>query len=112
MHILQNAKKNILRAQAKQKAAYDQRHCHPQVFKVGALVLKKDFTRKKRKGGKLDSKWEGPYEIVCSLGCGLYRLQNVHHPKKLVARVNGVHLKKYILPSNVSVYVALYLYTV
>ena len=57
-HILQDAKKNIIRAQAKQKAAYDRRHCHPEVFRVGAMVLKKDFTRKKRKGGKLDPKWK------------------------------------------------------
>lgn len=101
-HILQEAKKNIIHAQAKQKAAYDKKHFNPEVFKVASMVLKKDFTRKKRKGGKLDAKWEGPYEIVCSLGRGLYRLRDVHHPNKFL-RVNGVHLKKYILPSNVSI---------
>ena len=91
-HILQDAKKNILRAQAKQKAAYDRRHCHPEVFRVGAMVLKKDFTRKKRKGGKLDPKWKGPYEIVRSLGRGLYCLRDAHHPNKLLTRVNGVQV--------------------
>ena len=48
---LEKAKVNIICAQQKQKED------------VGALVLKKDFTKKKRKGGKLNSKWVGPYNI-------------------------------------------------
>ena len=75
---------------------------HPEVFRVGAIVLKKDLTRKKRKGGKLDCKWVGLYEIVCTLGHGLYWLRDTQCPNKVLSRVNGVHLKKYILPSNVS----------
>lgn len=31
----------------------------------GAVVLK-DFNRKKRRGGKLDKCWEGPYVITAS----------------------------------------------
>ena len=60
--------KNILVAQQRQKEQYDCKHSNPEVFAVGALVLKKDFTRKKRAGGRLDSKWTGPYRIVKSLG--------------------------------------------
>ena len=105
-------KKNILRAHAKQKAAYNQSHCHPEIFRVGAMVLKKDFNRKKRKGGKLDPKWEGLYEIVCSLGHGLYCPRDVHHPQKIVDMCQWCAREKYILPSNVSVYIALYLYTI
>ena len=41
-------------------------------------VLKRDFTRKKRRGGKLDYRWQGPYIIVASLGKGLYRLKEMH----------------------------------
>jgi hypothetical protein len=33
-------------------------------FKVGAKMLMKDFTRRKRKGGKMDKKWLGPYYIT------------------------------------------------
>ena len=46
---LEQAKKNIVAAQAKQKAAYDKKHAKPHQFKKGLLVLKKDFKRKKRR---------------------------------------------------------------
>lgn len=101
MAILKQAKENIIKAQAKQKKAYDKKHSCPEIFKVGSVVLRKDFTRKKRKGGKLDPKWAEPtYRIVCSLGRGLYRIAEVDNPKKVVARVNGIHLKKFNVPSE------------
>ena len=53
--ILEKAKDNILKAQLQQKKIYDRKHNVPEVFKIGNVVLKKDFTRKKRKGGKLDA---------------------------------------------------------
>ena len=92
---LEEARANILYAQQKQKEAYDKKHFIPECFQVGSVVLKKDFTRRKRKGGKLDEKWVGPYRIVNALGRGLYRLEDVADSKKVVSRVNGVHLKKY-----------------
>ena len=64
------------------------------MFSVGAVVLKKDFLRKKRKGGKLDAKWVGPYKIAK----GLYRLECVNDSTKVISRVNGVHLKPYLSP--------------
>ena len=97
---LEFVKANIVLAQKKQKEQYDSKHSNPEVFATGALVLKKDFTRKKRAGGKLDHRWTGPYKIVSALGRGLYRLQDAHNPTKVVTRVNGVHLKKY-LPQEV-----------
>ena len=76
--ILEQAKENIVDAQQKQKTAYDRKHAtRPAVFAAGALVLKKDFTRKKRKGGKVDAKWVGPYMITQILGRGLYCLQSL-----------------------------------
>ena len=75
--VLDRAKSNIIKAQEKQKAVYDKKHSCPEVYKVGSVVLKKDFTRKKRKGGKLDMKWLGPFRIVGSLGRGLYRLEEI-----------------------------------
>ena len=93
---LEEAKTNIVAAQKKQKEIYDRKHHHPEVFSVGAVVLKKDFLRKKRKGGKLDAKWVGPYKIAKSLGKGLYRLECVNESTKVISRVNGVHLKPYL----------------
>lgn len=68
-------KVNIEKAQKKQKERYDKIHGASSCFDTGSLVLKKDFTRKKRKGGKLDHRWIGPYTIISSLGKGLFRLQ-------------------------------------
>ena len=90
---------NILAAQERQKEQYDRKHSNPEVFRVGSLVLKKDFTRKKHAGGKLDHKWLGPYRISGTLGRGLYRLEDVKNPTKVVSRVNGVHLKQYLPPT-------------
>ena len=98
--ILKQAKENIGKAQEKQKKHYDKRHHCPDTFKVGTLVLRKDMTRKKRKGGKLDTKWTGPFKIVASLGRGLYQLSHYNNPEIVIPRVNGVHLKKYNQPSK------------
>ena len=98
---LEEAKANIISAQQKQKEVYDCKHHQPEVFAIGAVVLKKDFTRKKRKGGKLDAKWTGPYKVAKSLGRGLYRLEDVSDPTKIISRVNGVHLKPYHQPHEV-----------
>ena len=72
----------------------------PSNLKVGTIVLKKDMTRKKRKGGKLDTKWTGPFKITASLGRGLYQLSHHSNAEILIPRVNGVHLKKYSQPSR------------
>ena len=100
MSVLKQAKANIDKAQEKQKKDFDKRHHCPETFKLGNLVLKKDMTRKKRKGGKLDTKWIGPFEIIASLGRGLYKLADYNDPEIVIPRVNGVHLKKYNQPSK------------
>ena len=64
----QTIKKNIDQAQKKQKEHYGLKHGAASCFSVGSVVLKKDFMRKKRKGGKLDYRWQGPYVIIASLG--------------------------------------------
>ena len=69
---LQKAKENISAAQRKQKQHYDKKRARPICYKIGALVLVKDFTRKKRKGGKLDPKWLGPYIIQKKLSRRVY----------------------------------------
>ena len=86
---LEEAKANIVSAQQKQKEIYNHKHHQPEVFAIGAIVMK-HFTRKKRKGGKLDTKWTGPYKVAKALGRGLYRLEGVKDPIKVITRVNGV----------------------
>ena len=77
-----------------QKEVYNRKHYSPEVYKLGSVVLKKDFSREKRKGGKLDEKWLGPFTIVGTLWRGLYRLQAVD-TTDIIPRVNGVHLRPY-----------------
>ena len=72
---------NIKRAQRKQKEHYDLKHGATSCFGVGAVVLKKDFTQKKRKGGKLDYRWQGSYVICASIGKGLFRLKELDGKK-------------------------------
>ncbi|KAL5490728.1 hypothetical protein EMCRGX_G015905 [Ephydatia muelleri] len=93
--ILKDVKRNILAAQAKQKQHYDAKHTRAKLFDVGVQVLKKDFLRKKRKGGKLDPRWLGPYIITQKLSKGFYSLQSVANPSDCVKRVNGAHLKAF-----------------
>ena len=37
----------------------------------------KDFRRKKRRGGKLDYHWKGPFVITKNLGKGLFQLNEL-----------------------------------
>ena len=68
--MLEKAKKNVEAAQEKQKADYNKKHANPSAYAIGSRVLVKDFTRKKRKEGKLDFRWIGPYYIMKNLGKG------------------------------------------
>lgn len=56
----ESVKANIEMAQAKQKKHYDAKFGAASCFGVGSAVFMKDFTRKKRQGGKLDYRWLGP----------------------------------------------------
>ena len=97
---LEEAKENIVKAQKKQKDQYDKKHAKPDLFKKGQLVLKKDFRRKKRKGGKLGMRFLGPYVIHKKLGRGVYELIKENGKKK--ARATGQHLKPYLKTSTSS----------
>ena len=70
-----DVKTNVENAQRKQKLYYDQKHAAGDLFTVGSLVLKKDFRRKRRRGGKMDYRWQGPFAITAVLGKGLYSLK-------------------------------------
>ena len=82
------------------KREYTIRSIPIQTFRNGALVLKKDFRRKQRRGGKLDPKWVGPFKVVCH---GLFCLQDISNRNNIVARVNGSHLKEYKSTSKIIV---------
>ena len=60
--------------------------------------MKEDFLRKKRKGGKMDTRFVRPYIITKNVGKGLYALQLVKNPSVVIQRVNGAHLKPYQTP--------------
>ena len=96
---LEEAKANILAAQEKQKDDYDRKRACPECYQVDALVLKKDFLQKKRKGGKLDDRYVGPYKILKILPKGAYLLQLVAN-SEVVVRVTGSHLKPYNEPGE------------
>ena len=77
----------------KQKDYYDKNRANPLCYKAGALVLVKDFTRKKCKGGKLDAKWIGHViQKKCTRGVYSVALPNDSSKTK---RVTGAHLKLY-----------------
>eukprot|EP00731_Ephydatia_muelleri_P011380 Em0006g274a len=98
--VVKQVKENIEKAQIKQKQNYDRRHTNPKAYQIGTKILKNDFTRKKRKGGKMDCRYVGPFVITKSLGKGLYSLASVESPKKVTKSVNGVHLKPYLSPTS------------
>ena len=88
--VLEEAKRNILEAQMKQKKNYDKKHSKPGKNQVNSLVLKLDFKRKKSKGGKLKDRYVGPYKILSCLPHGVYNLQD---NKGITIRATGSHLK-------------------
>ncbi len=47
--VLDQAKANIIKAQLKQKETYNKKHSCTETYKIGAIVLKKYFLRKKEK---------------------------------------------------------------
>ena len=71
-----SAEKHFFSAQKKQKEQYNKKHRKAVFYSVGTKVLIKDFRKKKRKEGKLDLMWVGPYLITKSLGKGFYELQS------------------------------------
>ena len=91
--ILEEAKGNIIAAQLRQKEAYDKKHCKPGQFQCDQLVLLKNFSRKKVKGGKLTERFLGPYTIINVLPNGIYEIRN---EEGKTTRATGSHLKMYM----------------
>ena len=87
----ESIRRNIGMAQQKQKHYYDAKHGAASCFTVGDAVLKKDFQRKKRRGGKLDYRWEGPFTITASVGKGLFKLERISSKQVLSAYAKSIH---------------------
>ena len=68
----ENVKANIEKAQKKQKLHCDRKHGAGDLYTVGSQVLKKDFRRKKRQGGKLDYLWLG---LLCGCSASEWRVR-------------------------------------
>ena len=98
--IIEKARENILKAKKKQKEIYDRKHATPNSYCIGDMVLKKDFRRKKRAGGKLDARYTGPYIITKIATKGQYSLRRVDDPAQVILKVNGGHLKPYKAKMN------------
>ncbi|KAL5487221.1 hypothetical protein EMCRGX_G019798 [Ephydatia muelleri] len=91
--ILEEAKGNIIAAQLRQKEAYDKKHCKPDQFQCDQLVLLRNFSRKKVKGGKLTERFLGPYTIINVLPNRVYEIRN---EEGKTTRATGSHLKMYM----------------
>ena len=96
MEDLKATKENITKAQVKQKKYYDKKHAKPEAFDVGNKVLVKDFHKKKKAGGKLHTRFTGPYEILGKANKGVYRLRSISDSSE--KQVSGAHIKPYIEP--------------
>ena len=71
------AKRNIVKAQERQKAYYDKRHnTYSLSLDLNDQVLLKNSEHDSRKGGKLDVKWTGPYWVSERLPKGCFKLKN------------------------------------
>ncbi|GJV93962.1 reverse transcriptase domain-containing protein [Tanacetum coccineum] len=62
-------------------------------FKPGDLVYRKNEASRAEDTGKLEPKWEGPYEVTEALGKGSYRLKD-RNGKELPRTWNVSNLKK------------------
>ena len=67
------AEVNIAAAQKQRKETYDRKHLQSELSE-GCEVLLEDTAQKRKKGGKLDDVWLGPFTTHKSLGKGIYQL--------------------------------------
>lgn len=92
--IFEKAEESIKKAQNRQKKNFDKRHLIPS-YAIGTMVLLKNMAREARQGGKMDSHFTGPYEIVEEVGKGVYRLKNPKTSKVLAKSYNSMRFKIY-----------------
>ena len=75
---------NIAKARSRQKKNYNKRHtAKSNEIAQGSLVLLKNNKNNNRMGGKLESKYIGPYEVLSLQGKGRAKLKNLSTGKEL-----------------------------
>lgn len=67
---------------------------------MGDKVLVKNMRNVDRKGGKMDTRWIGPYIIDSHIGKGRYKLLNEQSGQLLKKAINSSRLKKYLEKPN------------
>ena len=92
INTLQQVAMNIKVAQNKYKKQYEKKHAKASNFCIGQLVLKKDFTCKKPKGGKLSLRYVAPFTIIRVRSQGVHDL-SCHNGTVISA--TGSHLNVY-----------------
>ena len=88
-----DVKKNVKKAQARQKNIYDAKHQQGS-FKIGQSVLVRNMKKLSKKGDKMSPNWTGPYEVLESMGKNTYRLRK-KNGSVLKSIYNSTRLKKF-----------------
>jgi hypothetical protein len=71
-------------------------------LQLGEKVLLKNVRRETRMGGKMDTRWAGPYEIAEAKGNGSYKIKNLKTGKVSARAVASTRLKRFLGSDNVS----------
>jgi hypothetical protein len=95
----EEARKNILKSQKKQKERHDRKVKPIRKFKIGDKVLMYDAARDKHFTGKLRPKWKGPLYIHDVLPHDVFKLRTMEG-KVLAAPINLFLLKPYYDRTN------------
>jgi hypothetical protein len=90
----EQARKNILQSQQRQKQRHDQKVNKKRKFKIGDKVLMYDAARDKHFTGKLKPKWKGPFYIHNVFPNDAFKLRTMEG-KVLTAPINLFLLKPY-----------------
>lgn len=94
-HIIhEEAAKNIIKAQKRQKADYEERHKLKEKFKIGDKVLVYNLRRADRKGGRGCQPYDGPYVVDGLTENDNYRLNTING-EPLRTSQHGCNLKKF-----------------
>ena len=95
--IYKKAEKNILAAQKRQKRNFDRRHCGGLTLSVGEKCWVLNKKNDDRKGGKLETRWLGPYEVYdVDYNKSLYIVKDLKTGKVRKRKVPVNQIKKYL----------------
>lgn len=93
LDVSEKVMQNIQKAQKHQKKGFDKRS-NPTLYTTGDGVLLQEVKNQNRAGGKLDTRFTGPYEICDEVRPGVYRLKR--NGKAIKKSINASRLKRYV----------------